>query len=95
VFGREKVQDFDHYLRDKSNRIEIGLRFESGDVARWTSSDKWPVFTNGHRQKRYHLISVMATSDPRQRDYLPYLRPFYRPRDRSIAGQTHVRTSCL
>jgi len=45
-FGRDKIEDHDHYLRDKDNAIEIKLSFDDASYAKFRSDGdrKYPTF---------------------------------------------------
>lgn len=55
-FGKEKTQDHDFYLRDRSNTISIALTFDDGSAALWNSDEKWPLFKWPNGSKRYGQV---------------------------------------
>jgi putative ATP-dependent endonuclease of the OLD family len=43
-FGSQKVEQYDHYLRDRSRVIKIELEFDDGNIACWASDrEKYPL----------------------------------------------------
>jgi putative ATP-dependent endonuclease of OLD family len=52
-YGREKVEPFDHYMRDPERRISINLDFDNGWRAGWSSNAQWPEYKDSHGDKLY------------------------------------------
>ncbi len=52
-FGSEKVNDHDHYLRDRTNPISIKLGFDNRCSARWSSESevKWPAWYDANERR--------------------------------------------
>lgn len=52
-YGREKVEPYDHYLRDPERPIKIQLGFDDGTTGAWRSGDKWPEFRSPTGKKLF------------------------------------------
>lgn len=52
-FGKEKTQDHDFYLRNRSNKISISLAFDNRTKAVWDSDEGWPAFYGPDGSKRW------------------------------------------
>jgi putative ATP-dependent endonuclease of the OLD family len=50
-FGREKLETYDHYLRDPDREIHLQMDFADGRQVAWNSGDKWPIYRSQSGEK--------------------------------------------
>ncbi len=55
-YGREKIEQHDHYLRDAAREIRIGLAFDDGRRVKWSSTEKWPAYMYADGGKIYSNV---------------------------------------
>lgn len=52
----ERLEDHDHYQRDRERPVYIHLEFDNGNHVSFSSGAKWPTYKDGYGQKIYSVI---------------------------------------